>query len=649
MRQLGKCDGCRQRKVKCDEQKPFCGGCRKGNRPCNYSYSGGRGFALVIQDPSQMTRYGRSMTNSIIYPLSPSQSSNGCSTPDSSSLSSPDATTLDTSDLHLRGGMVASDGRGIFQTLAPIKMRHRKVSKKVEAAQKRRCQEHLLRLQQEISLASHRPFCSETTIAAGFVSILRPEAAQHQQIYTLGNWVSSIPSRIGHSPVVTMAAEFFINSFDVYRNRCHSTLTLALRTKAKALKELQLSVLASQKHPTYDAIIATKLHYAAEVLLGVENLHYAIHTLGLMDLLKLGTPSDADEHFWDILDNTYIDDITIAMTAGRPSIYDNDAYLTMTHPEALSNFSLSKKQNVTRVMMHILIQCPRLIVAIRRAIREPKNVVAVASAFSLMEELWKLSQLSFFAEFIDASVKIAEKSIEESIADILLYGIGFDNAQAMVICTRYWLLKVLLCGTMDTLYRRFPVEYAFALLPDPDALHQADMDSAMQLARLVSNLGVDVSPLTLVRSHGPLSASIGTWLRQIRYQASHHPVHGADRIFAAERMKTWLLAHCNAILKRLNISRVDEGAWAEALDCMAGEELADWIPSNVSFGSEDGEMVMRLEYSDRTANGDLRVQGARSVPRVFNVRNPANFGPQHLREWVKGTGGPAIRDAGQHS
>lgn len=207
------------------------------------------------------------MTTSVVYPLNPSQNSDESSTPDSASISSPDVAMVDSSDLHLRGGMIASDGRGIFQTLAPMRTRPpRKVSKKIEAARKRRFQEHILRLQQETSLASHRPYSSETKIAATFVSLLHPEAAQYQQIYTLGNWVSSIPSRIGHSPVVTMAVEFLIHCFDVHRNRSHSSLELALRTKAKALKELQLSVLASQQCPTYNAVIATKLHYAAEVM-----------------------------------------------------------------------------------------------------------------------------------------------------------------------------------------------------------------------------------------------------------------------------------------------------------------------------------------------------------------------------------------------
>lgn len=330
----------------------------------------------------------------------------------------------------------------------------------------------------------------------------------------------------------------------------------------------------------------------------------------------------------------------MAMSAGRPSIYDNDLYLSMTHPVVLLDRNLTDLQLVTRTMMHILIQSPSLIVAIRHALREPCNVVAVATAFTFAEKLLELSQLDYLAKFVKASIREDDDPVDELIADIVLNGIYFDNAQVMVICTRYWLLQVLLYGTIDTLYRRFPAEYAISLLPSPDVLHHEDTSAALKLAKFVSSLGEDVSPLTLVRSHGPLSASIGSWHRQIRYQTSHDPVVGADQISAAKRMKKWLMAHCNIILKRLRISQVDEAAWTEALDCMAGEELPDWIPSKISFGSEDGDMVMKLEYNDHTANGDLRVQGVTVPTRVFSVRYPARFGPQHLREWVKGNGGP---------
>ena len=71
----------------------------------------------------------------------------------------------------------------------------------------------------------------------------------------------------------------------------------------------------------------------------------------------------------------------------------------------------------------------------------------------------------------------------------------------------------------------------------------------------------------------------------------------------------------------------DEVAWIEALDCMAGEELADWMPSKVSFDSEDGEMVMKLEYSGRTADDNTRIHDGDGITRTFNIRDPARFGP----------------------
>lgn len=269
MRRLGKCDTCRQRKVKCDEKKPSCGGCQKGGRACNYPYSQGQGFALVMQDPSQMTRYGRSMAASIIYPWSSSHASEDSSTSDGASGSSPNPVSTpnsDAPDLYLRGGMIAADGRGVFQTLAPSKSKAAKPSKRLEMNQRKRLHEHLLRLQRESSLSVHRPLAPDTRLAATFINMLRPESPKYQALFTLGDWVTSIPPRIGSSPVVTMAAEFLVHSFDCYADNSHSNKIQAMQTKGKALRELQLSFLASQQAPTYDLLLATKMHYASEVI-----------------------------------------------------------------------------------------------------------------------------------------------------------------------------------------------------------------------------------------------------------------------------------------------------------------------------------------------------------------------------------------------
>lgn len=42
---------------------------------------------------------------------------------------------------------------------------------------------------------------------------------------------------------------------------------------------------------------------------------YAIHTLGLLDLTKGGVISGVDEElFWSIIDNTYVDDVSMIHT-----------------------------------------------------------------------------------------------------------------------------------------------------------------------------------------------------------------------------------------------------------------------------------------------------------------------------------------------
>ena len=45
--------------------------------------------------------------------------------------------------------------------------------------------------------------------------------------------------------------------------------------------------------------------------MGIDTMYHAIHAFGLAELLKSGTISDVDdEHYWNLIDNTYIDDVS---------------------------------------------------------------------------------------------------------------------------------------------------------------------------------------------------------------------------------------------------------------------------------------------------------------------------------------------------
>jgi hypothetical protein len=49
--------------------------------------------------------------------------------------------------------------------------------------------------------------------------------------------------------------------------------------------------------------------------MGIDTMYHAIHAFGLAELLKSGAVANVDdEHYWNLIDNTYIDDV------GLPSI-----------------------------------------------------------------------------------------------------------------------------------------------------------------------------------------------------------------------------------------------------------------------------------------------------------------------------------------
>ena len=106
---------------------------------------------------------------------------------------------------------------------------------------------------------------SQNRLAARYLNLLGARPYKEQPFAILGTWVETIPSRIGKSPAVDLAIEYLIHSFDIYREPNFSKLREALSVKAKALTELQLLIGDARTAKSYDAAIATKVHFIAEV------------------------------------------------------------------------------------------------------------------------------------------------------------------------------------------------------------------------------------------------------------------------------------------------------------------------------------------------------------------------------------------------
>lgn len=58
-------------------------------------------------------------------------------------------------------------------------------------------------------------------------------------------------------------------------------------------------------------------------MLGLDSMYHAIHAFGLAELLKSGVITNVDdEHYWNLIDNTYIDDVSRSNRT-RPQVHSS--------------------------------------------------------------------------------------------------------------------------------------------------------------------------------------------------------------------------------------------------------------------------------------------------------------------------------------
>lgn len=305
------------------------------------------------------------------------------------------------------------------------------------------------------------------------------------------------------------------------------------------------------------------------------------------------------------------EEVNEAIMAGRRSVYENEFYLSATYPPPIdSPILLSASQRASIAIMHVFIQCPHAVCLVRRAVLNPDDTTALASAVSHMESLIQINLSLHVSELMQTAITVVPIPPSQEIADIMPDTLEFDTVQNMVLCTRYWMLQNILCGFADTLYRHFPAEMALSTLPSPERLRVIDVDSALHLAksmRWANSVSRDL-PLVPLRLHTPIQLSIGPWYRTIRNLSGQRPASPDAQVAfdaelsRAERMKAWAMEQCNQIHIQWEVSAVEEKPILEAIDSMAGEQIPDWLPVRVRFEAEDGEMVMKLDYENKTGS-----------------------------------------------
>ncbi|KAF1952958.1 hypothetical protein CC80DRAFT_537972 [Byssothecium circinans] len=609
----GKCETCRQRKVKCDEKKPACSPCCKGNRSCAYNF--GNISAIVVEDPTKFSKHGKTKVAPMVYPLMQFSDITN-----SSPVSPLSKRSFEPADFQTTTERDADQGKGVFRTLAMVSRdKANAVRKQPSARRKRRLEIHLDHLKRASALLLYRPSAPTVALASRYISLLQARPSEQQPFSILGSWILSIPSRIGNSGHVDLAVEYMIDSFNVYRQDNFTNRNVALTSKAEALKVLQIAVDNEKSRATYDTILAMKIHFAAEIFMGIHNGYHMIHSVGLAEILREGPPVGFDEeHYWSFLDQTYMDDVSEAAVAGRVSVYDNEFYLNATSPSSIPSDATTFFRAST-ALMHVFVQLPRLICLVRHAIQHSDEDTDIrASAISLAESLWMLDPSNIIKQVMLDSTILIPTPPHPDVADIITDSYHFNSVDSSIQASRYWYFVINLCGVTEMLYLQFPTEAANSLLPDIETVHQRDIDAAISLARCV-RYSLDTCPslpLVPLRLHTHFQISVGTWYRLIRRLerqqealsksnvTNDNPLSPnlseldlTEKLRKAQRMEQWVIDECNRLHVEWKVDPVHKKFLTAAVEDMSGGPIPDWLPTSVSFECEDGNMVMRLEYS----------------------------------------------------
>lgn len=241
-----------------------------------------------MQDPNQLTKHGKSKVAPFVYALDSSEESSG-------GTSSP-ASTSSSLAFRISTQRKAESGSGTFQTLAPVSGAKTRSSKKAVAHRRKALSAYLHQLQFESSISAVRPSSAESTLIARWVDMLGSVPANSMPLSILGTFILSIPSRIGSNSMLDLAVEFLVDSHAVFWNDSYSKRQAAAATKSRALKELQLAVSQDCTRNTYEMVLATKMHYAAEVRLCDMDQDY--YTLTVLVALGHRHNVPCDSCFW---------------------------------------------------------------------------------------------------------------------------------------------------------------------------------------------------------------------------------------------------------------------------------------------------------------------------------------------------------------
>lgn len=341
--------------------------------------------------------------------------------------------------------------------------------------------------------------------------------------------------------------------------------------------------------------------------------------------MSIGSTKGLDlKYYFSLVDNTYFDEVSSALTPhdtiqyltldkvaeallnGRPSFFDTSVYLTST---AVSErlYKVHPDYVGPKGVMHCFLQIPRLACLVRRSITQPEDTQALTFALSVATTIWSRLPSVYIEQLLGSqSTQVATPPAPE-IEDVIADTLNFNTLKQFLLCMRYWSVTIHISALIQNLWSHFPEACALAALPDSSKVENAEIQAAKFIVRSLSYgyLFSSSLPLVPLRVLGPLALSVGPWYRLAKRLSRELETlkegtvkHAwlSKELEKAERMEDWVIEQCNRVHDAWDLPRADKARFETLIPLMAGEELPDWMPNQVSW--EEARLQMRRQGVD---------------------------------------------------
>ncbi|KAF2096993.1 hypothetical protein NA57DRAFT_57603 [Rhizodiscina lignyota] len=509
MTQLFKCDTCRARKVKCDEARPQCGECRKRARTCTYRT---RDPSVLVLDRTSATKTRSSTPRA------------GAS----ARVSPPQETSI---PLRFRNLRPTEEGDGVFQVFAPDRW-----SVRASKNGKTREEPSIDARERNLCPAPTRSLSSpENRLLSRWAAVMGSNPAYSHPLQAFGHWMALVPARIGTDVTLDLAVQYLIDSSEAYRLTRQINGNPARSTGEKALKSLQSAI--SSNRTDHSIALAIKMHFVAEVFMGLGTYYYVLHVTGMARMLQNRVSHRCEDKVDCVLiEASYFEEATESLLNGRDCVYDNGILARAMQD---SSITATDFDTVSVMLAEQFVKIPRLARLVRESSARPDDVETFSQAVALANELY-LDDLEPLMNKVLSDTSIVPTSAYK-VATYFSESFHFSSIDLYTLATRYYTYRTLLFGLLQTLYGSGNPSAHFYI----DKIEGQDIQAATALAMCVDYaMNVDLSfPLASLRVVAPIQMAFGTWLR---LEKRARNAADAQR---GRQMQEWSLELANGLLR----------------------------------------------------------------------------------------------------